>query len=396
MLSLQQQPDEKTAVTSPSLLSAFINKPRSLSLRKFLFDLHFFFGIGIGLYLMMMSITGVSLVFREEIESAVVAQPLLIARGERKPFSTLIEHVEKTYSGFRVTGIINVKNDGSPIKIFASGPDGRKLKLLVDPYAVRILGDVKVNPLIQFLQDLHFDLLNGRTGRIINCFGGAFLCIMSVSGIFLWWRGLRTWSRSLVIQTPSPNHKKLNWDLHNMVGFWTLPILLSWGVSGMYFAFRPEVEKIIDHVLPISSLSYQIPEAESASSLLSIDTLVQEAVSRVPGQWVARIIPASEKEPVCKVWMTKIESYNKDDNTEIDLDARSGEILAESFPESRKAGDVFVYWFNRLHFGSFAGWLSKSIWIFLGLAPTVLGITGAIMWWNRELRRRVSSKRDLK
>jgi uncharacterized iron-regulated membrane protein len=40
-----------------------------------------------------------------------------------------------------------------------------------------------------------------------------------------------------------------------------------------------------------------------------------------------------------------------------------------------------------LHFGNFGGTPVKILWCLLGLAPMALFGTGALMWWNRVLRR---------
>jgi uncharacterized iron-regulated membrane protein len=52
-----------------------------------------------------------------------------------------------------------------------------------------------------------------------------------------------------------------------------------------------------------------------------------------------------------------------------------------------RAGDVALEWLAKLHFGRFAGWRVKALWTALGLIPPVLFVTGAVMWWNRVIRR---------
>src|SRR5262249_51196380 len=61
--------------------------------------------------------------------------------------------------------------------------------------------------------------------------------------------------------------------------------------------------------------------------------------------------------------------------------------------------DQVTYWLAYLHFGRLGNrgipWCgrglcdstTKALWAFFGLAPAALFITGAIMWWNRVLRR---------
>jgi len=41
-----------------------------------------------------------------------------------------------------------------------------------------------------------------------------------------------------------------------------------------------------------------------------------------------------------------------------------------------------------LHFGTFAGDVSRVSWVLVGVAPTVLFVTGVLMWWNRSLSKK--------
>jgi hypothetical protein len=64
--------------------------------------------------------------------------------------------------------------------------------------------------------------------------------------------------------------------------------------------------------------------------------------------------------------------------------------------------DQIIYWLAYLHFGRIGGigipckapglcdQTTKAIWAVFGLTPAVMFVTGAIMWWNRVLRRRLT------
>ena len=55
-----------------------------------------------------------------------------------------------------------------------------------------------------------------------------------------------------------------------------------------------------------------------------------------------------------------------------------------------RPGDVALAWLSRLHFGRWEnGWL-KGLWAVLGLVPAMMFVTGAIMWWNRVVRKRAA------
>jgi uncharacterized iron-regulated membrane protein len=49
--------------------------------------------------------------------------------------------------------------------------------------------------------------------------------------------------------------------------------------------------------------------------------------------------------------------------------------------------DAFIDWLVTLHFGRAFGLWIKVLWLVLGLVPVALLATGALMWWNRVLRK---------
>ena len=87
-----------------------------------------------------------------------------------------------------------------------------------------------------WLLDLHVNLLAGKTGSLVNGAGAVFVLALSLTGAVLWWPGIRTWRRSLAIQ-PSSNWKLFNWQLHSVIGLWTLPyrvhVWSGWRLCGL-------------------------------------------------------------------------------------------------------------------------------------------------------------------
>ena len=53
----------------------------------------------------------------------------------------------------------------------------------------------------------------------------------------------------------------------------------------------------------------------------------------------------------------------------------------------QRRGDLFIAWLVRMHFGRYGGLGVRITYVIIGLLPAVMFVTGAIMWWNRVLRR---------
>jgi uncharacterized iron-regulated membrane protein len=96
---------------------------------------------------------------------------------------------------------------------------------------------------MEWFVNLHDELLMGLTGRHLNGLGATCLTLICVSGIVVWWPGITHWRRSLGVN-PRLSFARLNWDLHNALGLWSLFFVLMCGISGAYFAY-PNVFNLI-------------------------------------------------------------------------------------------------------------------------------------------------------
>lgn len=107
---------------------------------------------------------------------------------------------------------------------------------------------------IEWFVRLHENLLAGMIGRAVNGFGGLSLILLSVAGAIVWWPGIMHWRRSLTIQWHA-SAARIDWDLHNALGFWSLMFVLLWGVSGVYFAFPNAFNAVVDFLEPPGAIA---------------------------------------------------------------------------------------------------------------------------------------------
>jgi uncharacterized iron-regulated membrane protein len=92
---------------------------------------------------------------------------------------------------------------------------------------------------VEWLVDLHANLLSGKVGRFGNGIGSICLTSLCLTGIVIWWPGISHWHRALSVNWRS-HLARLTWDLHGSLGFWCVFFVLTWGISGFYLSFpRP-------------------------------------------------------------------------------------------------------------------------------------------------------------
>jgi uncharacterized iron-regulated membrane protein len=295
----------------------FVRAPQSVWLRRALFQLHLWTGIGVGLYIFVVCLSGSAIVFRRELDKALCPQTIMVKPvGRRMTDAQLLAAARAAFPRARLRPTIQIRGPrvpGAAVEVWYLLGRGGRLERLFDPYTGKNLGDtVACEPaFISWIADLHDNLLGGDTGQLVNGAGALLLTLMCLTGAVIWWPGVGRWRRSMTLRW-NTNWRRFTWDLHSVFGFWLLLLVLMWAVSGIYLGFP--------------DFFYDF------------------------GQYLA---------------------------------AHAGG------PVIQHRLNVLIDWLVRLHFGRSFGQTVKTLWVVLGLAPCALFVTGALMWWNRVLRRSI-------
>jgi uncharacterized iron-regulated membrane protein len=266
--------------------------------------------------------------------------------------------------------------------------------VLVDPVSGRVLGEIPDRSFARTLQSLHFDLLAGRTGRMVNGIGAVALLTLCLTGIVIWWPGLPNWRRGFSLSARRPS-RRLVWELHGLTGICAAAFIAMWAVTGVYFAFPSGFRAAVNWVSPLTTTAAPRSSAPAAGApRRTWRELVARAQEQRPGEVVARMVPPADDTAAFAVLFASSLPLpaGRSVLTPVYLDQYSGERLAAP-PVSRSVGDVVMEWAGWLHVGGFGGNGVRVAWFVLGLAPPLLFITGVAMWWTRVVRPRLTPPR---
>jgi uncharacterized iron-regulated membrane protein len=114
--------------------------------------------------------------------------------------------------------------------------------------------------LVEWLVDLHDNLLVRATGRVLNGVGGALVILLIVTGLIVWWPGWRRVPAGLRIGRPEAS-RRFSRQLHNVLGVASCVLLLIWALTAVYFAFPDLFERGIDYFDPDPDDLYRPGEA---------------------------------------------------------------------------------------------------------------------------------------
>jgi uncharacterized iron-regulated membrane protein len=157
-------------------------------LRRALFQVHLWTGIGVGLYILMISVTGSVLVYQNELYTAATPEPIVSkGSGPRLTDSQLTEAATRRYPGYRVVNLTRALDPDQAVDVWLRRGDEIKRRLF-DPRNGSDLGDSVPTGiwLVSKLLDLHDNLLAGPTGRKVNGIGAFALLALAVTGLVSW------------------------------------------------------------------------------------------------------------------------------------------------------------------------------------------------------------------
>jgi uncharacterized iron-regulated membrane protein len=320
-----------SAGTERTVWQRWVRQPKTLWLRRALFQLHLWSGIALGLYILMMSVTGSVLVYSNELFTAATPEPIISTGPEpRLTDDQLEEAARRLYPDYQVAKIGRARNLDQAVIIWLHRSNGDAARQrLFDPRTGRDLGDSVPTGiwLVSKLIDLHDNLLAGPTGRKVNALGALALLVLVITGLAIWWPGIRTWRRSLTlprdVRASRGGWKRINWHLHSMIGFWSLGFIMVFAVSGAYLGYPQPFHDLSDRLEPITAAN---------AGLRIGDRIIY---------WLAFL--------------------------------HFGRINGIGIPCSGPG---------------FCDQTTKAVWAIFGLAPAVMFVTGGLMWWNRVLRPR--------
>jgi uncharacterized iron-regulated membrane protein len=224
----------------------FWQRPQSVGWRRALFQVHLWTGLAIGLYILVISLSGSAIVLRQELDKAFCPHIVLVKpSGPRLSPAQFMAAVQRAL-GHRLPdfdpALVQVRGPrvpGAAVEIwYPLGAQRGRLERLIDPYSGKDDGDtIACEPrAVSRLADLHDQLLGGDVGELVNGAGGVLLLVMSLSGMVIWWPGRSRWWRSLSLRS-GVGWRRFTWDLHSALGFWLSLLLLMWSFSAIYLAF---------------------------------------------------------------------------------------------------------------------------------------------------------------
>lgn len=218
---------------SISAIADAAGQPSSTRLYRSVWRWHFYAGLVVVPFLIVMALTGIVMLYGNSVETLLGAKHWVAPGGER---ATLLVQSEAALAAVPGSSVKLVVEPASPERatVVVLDADGKNIVVSVDPHGPTVVDTiVKDDTWFYWASNIHGTLLMGTLGdRIVEIVAGLGI-ILVLTGLYMWWpRNGRTWARAFF-----PNlwlGGRAIWkELHVSFGFYMSIVLLFFLISGL-------------------------------------------------------------------------------------------------------------------------------------------------------------------
>ena len=369
--------------------------------KKWFGKIHLWLGLSTGLLVFIIGLTGAIYCFAPELQNL---QPYRIVKEENRTFlppSQIQQIAEKHLPGKTPQRIYYDARDKAVMVLF-SKKDEYSYSIFINPYSGEVI-KVRDNEkdFLSVVLQLHRTLLIPYGHEIIRWSTVIFI-VMLISGIVLWWpKNKRTAKQGFKIMWRA-HPKRLNYDLHKVLGFYISWIVIFTALTGLMFAFESFASftydltgakhSIIQNKPPLSDTTLHI-----VSKADGIDLVWKAIESDLHKRYAAVmfVLPATKDGPILlranpgngTLYKTDFRYFDQYSGNEF-----QAAYVWGRYKDAHTIADNIKRMNYDLHTGAIFGLPGRIALFFAALIVTSLPITGFYFWWGKKKKAKRSSR----
>lgn len=345
---------------------------------------HSWLGLFIGGLMYIICLSGTVVVFYEEIErweqpvaeESLTVDPQILEQSFNQYMTSGAEITEHMYLVF--------PNKVLPRAKVSSDFEGRYIN------QDGSLGAAALDDLSSLLIGLHINLhLPVNIGIVIVSAIGALLCALIITGFLAHPSVVKD-----AFKLRSGGSGRLGqMDLHNRLSVWGAPFHLMIALTGAYYGFillltgmfalsmdGATTESISEQIFPLE------PALENQASVYGVAMAIEQVRELSPdGKMLYMIVhDANTENRFMEFYVQQPGLLAWSENYRFDI---SGNYLGTAGYTEGPAAQQLLYSVYRIHFGHFGGFITKLLYVVLGLSLTVVSATGINIWLEKRKYR---------
>ena len=362
-----------------------------MQFKKIILFIHRWLGFTSGLVVFIMGITGCILCFQDEIQDAVHAwRKVNVEQCAYVAPSVLKGTALKIFPGAQVTFIFYYGRDRPSAALVNVAKKGVVL-VYINPYSGKVLHEeALMDNFFTVVQHIHlYLLLPEKVGQWVVGVSVSIFVILLITGIIMWWPKRKSdRKRSFTIKWNS-RWRRVNYDLHSVLGFYAVSIALIISLSGLNIAFEPLhtlTYKIVnlgkqyptEQIIALSDTSGVIPK----TTIPVIDQAFLIAQTKSPDAQMFLLYDDGVKKETINITAYQ-HSLHFGLNDYYYFDRFTGKLI-KYLPYTKKSPGMKLNDLNYdIHVGQVYGLPNKILTFLTGLICASLPLTGVIIWFGK-------------
>jgi uncharacterized iron-regulated membrane protein len=371
-------------------------------LKKGMLFFHRWLGFISGLVVFIVSITGCIFCFQDEIQDAIHDYRTVESHGKAylKP-SQLVSIVKKNYPKVS-PDYIYYYGEKRPASVLANtGKDGY-LYIYINPYTGQIThAETTQSNFFIVVEYIHlYLLLPPAIGKWVVGVSVIIFMMIMVTGLILWWPKRKTdRKRSFSIKWGG-RWRRINYDLHNVLGFYATAVAMILAISGLAIAFEPVSKAIYNTANVGRNIKYEDEVREPKSDLLKKVGIVKQPVIDMAFAYARQQSPKAEmflihNDPAV-LGAIGVGAYPQSMHyayaSGYEFDKYNGKLL-KTYSYNKKSPGLKLNEMNYdIHVGQIGGITTKIIAFLASLICASLPVTGFIIWLGKRKKSRSKGK----
>ena len=355
-----------------------------MTLRKLLVKIHLYLGLAASVVIIIIGLTGAALVFEQELDQALHPHLWRVMPQERTiPFQSIVDAVRETYPSHT---FLTVERGDHPEHPYVVSTDA-DFQVFVNPYSGEILGAREhTQTFFGLMFAVHRTLLAGDIGRTIVGVATLLVVLLLGTGLYLWWpRSAARVTSSLTLRWTA-GWKRLNYDLHSVLGFYASWYLVVIALTGLVWSFS-----LVHDALFWLTGSPPPPWKSPPSSIvtgtgpgITLDIAVRKADDAIPGARTTELrLPQTPRDPISFVKRLP-GTLNPNAQSFLYLDQYTGAIMRTDRYEELSSGAMLRLLVYPIHVGSIFGRATQLLAVVVSLLVVVSAVTGVLLWWQKQ------------
>ena len=329
---------------------------------------HSIAGLVVGIFLVLMGISGSILVFQHDIEDLQWKNYVEVEGFQELNIDRGIETIQKLYPDWDTRLMHFEENEAL---IFNLRKPTERLFVFVHPTTGEIIQEVnELTTFTRWLLKFHYSFQAGPAGRILVFFIGVLFLFSLLSGFYIYRKSIL---KTFFFQTKIVRKTKRSYysSLHRIVGVWALIFNLVLVITGVFLAWT------------VAAAGLNPPgEPETPVISASTEKLLKQIKNDHPD-----FTPTYVRLPLNSEGSLRVYGLFDDDAffysefyNSFNADPYSGEItnivrVQEADLKTKLSSTLIP-----LHFGQYGGIWTKILYCLVGLSGPFLSISGFIIW----------------